>query len=135
MTQKQATPYPLRMPPELRAEIESLAKEHGRSLNAEIIAILSESTSEFGGKKNVKIVLLPKQQRVITGTFTHLIDVDFKQKMPNLIKDINRLIPVMAGIDNTESSESIEIYQGHNHFEVVSKKNSNLGWLMVQDIY
>jgi hypothetical protein len=37
----QLTPYPLRCPPELRAELEAAAKTNLRSLNAEILARLS----------------------------------------------------------------------------------------------
>lgn len=40
------TPFALRMPPELRAQIEEAAAEKGRSLNAEILARLSSSFSE-----------------------------------------------------------------------------------------
>lgn len=39
----QPIPYPLRMSAELRSELEALAKEHGRSMNAEIIARLHKS--------------------------------------------------------------------------------------------
>lgn len=40
---KQQTAYPLRMPADLRAEIESAADESKRSVNAEIIARLEET--------------------------------------------------------------------------------------------
>lgn len=36
-------PYSLRMPPELKEILQSLAKENGRSLNAEMIQRLKES--------------------------------------------------------------------------------------------
>lgn len=42
MEQKQPPPYPLRMPPEMRSHLEDVAKASGRSLNAEIVAELSE---------------------------------------------------------------------------------------------
>ena len=40
---EQPTAYPLRMPSELRETLESIAKENGRSLNAEIITRLHSS--------------------------------------------------------------------------------------------
>ena len=36
----QATPFPLRMPPELRERLEVLAKKNGRSVNSEIVAMI-----------------------------------------------------------------------------------------------
>lgn len=39
----QPIPYPLRMSPDLRLELENQAKNHGRSLNAEIIDRLQKS--------------------------------------------------------------------------------------------
>ena len=45
MENERITPYPLRMPPELREELELSAKEHKRSLNAEIVLRLNGSIS------------------------------------------------------------------------------------------
>jgi len=42
MDPKQQPPYPLRMPPEMRAHFEDLARAAKRSLNAEIVATLGE---------------------------------------------------------------------------------------------
>ena len=41
--QKQPQSYPLRMPEELRKQLEDCAKENNRSMNAEIIARLQAS--------------------------------------------------------------------------------------------
>lgn len=41
-TAKQASPYPLRMPAALMADIKAAAKLNGRSVNQEIVARLSE---------------------------------------------------------------------------------------------
>lgn len=43
MTEKQPPSYPLRMPQELRERLAEVAKESGRSMNAEIVARLQES--------------------------------------------------------------------------------------------
>lgn len=43
MAGQQQTPYPLRLAPELRETLEAIAKEKGRSLNAEITLRLEES--------------------------------------------------------------------------------------------
>lgn len=40
MTAPQPAPYPLRMPAELRERIAARAEANGRSLNAEIVALL-----------------------------------------------------------------------------------------------
>lgn len=40
------TPYPVRMPDELRAELERVAKENGRSLNAEILLRLQSTLDQ-----------------------------------------------------------------------------------------
>lgn len=43
---REITPFALRMPPELRAQIEEAAAAKGRSLNAEILARLTSSLTE-----------------------------------------------------------------------------------------
>lgn len=43
MNEKQLPSYPLRMPPEVREQVEAAAKSSGRSMNAEIVARLQES--------------------------------------------------------------------------------------------
>lgn len=40
------TPYPVRMPDELRSELERVARENGRSLNAEILLRLQASLGQ-----------------------------------------------------------------------------------------
>lgn len=40
----QPTPFPLRMPEDLRARIEDLARTNGQSANAEIVAVLDAAT-------------------------------------------------------------------------------------------
>lgn len=42
----QTSPYPLRMPPELRDNLKEAAKENRRSMNAEIVARLQQSFGE-----------------------------------------------------------------------------------------
>lgn len=37
----QATPFPLRMPPDVRERLEALAKQNGRSVNSEILAMIA----------------------------------------------------------------------------------------------
>lgn len=40
-TPAQTTPFPLRMPPELRERLEARAKSNGRSANSEIVAMVT----------------------------------------------------------------------------------------------
>lgn len=42
-TPTQQPPYPLRMPDDLRARLTEIAKANGRSLNAEIVAMLQHA--------------------------------------------------------------------------------------------
>jgi plasmid stability protein len=49
MTSPQSTPYPLRMPEELRERLADRAKANGRSLNAEIVAILQHAVDSPSG--------------------------------------------------------------------------------------
>lgn len=43
MSTSQSTPYPLRMPDDLREQITALAKENNRSLNTEIVMLLQQA--------------------------------------------------------------------------------------------
>jgi hypothetical protein len=46
----QPTPFPLRMPEDLRATVEEAARANGRSVNAEIVAILGAA---MGGQSSL----------------------------------------------------------------------------------
>ena len=46
MSANQVHPVPLRMPPDLKEWIRSLAFAHDRSLNAEIVAILQQAREQ-----------------------------------------------------------------------------------------
>lgn len=45
---KQQKSYPLRMPAELRQSLEDMAKASGKSINAEIVAILQKAVDNQG---------------------------------------------------------------------------------------
>jgi hypothetical protein len=45
-TKKRITPYPLRLKPSLRKELETKAKESGRSLNTEIVMLLENALQD-----------------------------------------------------------------------------------------
>lgn len=51
---KQQNSYPLRMPEELRERLETMAKANGRSLNAEIVAILQAAADGQQGQFNME---------------------------------------------------------------------------------
>ncbi len=60
---KQTDPqYKLRLPQELKDQIETAAKEAGRSMNAEIVARLEESFSDTAGVDNALLHMLAEQQ-------------------------------------------------------------------------
>ncbi len=46
---KQIVPYGLRMPPEVKEQLEKLAEQNRRSLNAEIVVRLEQSIKQEGG--------------------------------------------------------------------------------------
>lgn len=46
MSISQSTPFPLRMPDELREQIRALAKANNRSLNTEIVLLLQHALDE-----------------------------------------------------------------------------------------
>lgn len=57
----QPTPFPLRMPDDLRVRIEELSRANGRSANAEILAILSAATGDTSGLRGVPVEALLKE--------------------------------------------------------------------------
>ncbi|HEX8615638.1 MAG TPA: Arc family DNA-binding protein [Telluria sp.] len=48
-TPTQPTPFPLRMPPELRERLEARAKKNGRSANAEIVSMVKAALEGASG--------------------------------------------------------------------------------------
>lgn len=48
---QRTTPYPLRMPPEVREFYESQAAVNARSLNGELVRLLTERMNRVKGKK------------------------------------------------------------------------------------
>jgi hypothetical protein len=63
----QPTPFPLRMPDDLRTRIEHLAKANGRSTNSEIVAVLEAVTGGISGLANVPVEALLKEAAVRMG--------------------------------------------------------------------
>lgn len=59
------TPYPVRMPDELRSALEHIAKDNGRSLNAEIVMRL-QSTLESIGQATVETDLVNRLRTMET---------------------------------------------------------------------
>lgn len=51
MSDKQIKPYPLRLEPEIRKQLERIAKDNGRSLNTEIAMRLKQSLAEDDAEK------------------------------------------------------------------------------------
>lgn len=54
MTSQQPIPYPLRMSEELRERLTERAKTNGRSLNAEIVAILQHAVDTPSGPPDIE---------------------------------------------------------------------------------
>jgi hypothetical protein len=61
--EKQITPYPLRLEPDLRKHLEEVAAQNGRSLHAEIVACLSaasghKSDTEKADEERIRAIAL-----------------------------------------------------------------------------
>ena len=77
---KRITPFPLRLPPDLRKELELSAKENSRSLNAEILYVLS---TRFDAEQMIIEGIKsenPKIKNIIKLTMSELFDDLLKEK-------------------------------------------------------
>lgn len=54
----QRTPFPLRMPDDVRERIEELSRANGRSVNAEIVSILSAAMGDTTGLAALPVEVL-----------------------------------------------------------------------------
>ena len=62
MSDNQIRPYPLRLEPDLRKELETIAKKNSRSLNSEIAVRLEESLSNNESDLDKKIRNLIREE-------------------------------------------------------------------------
>lgn len=95
------TPYPIRMPPELRTQLEEAAKEGNRSLHAEIIARLqasfvSESEFHVGMK-------MTEQERTTMDRITEAIEkLDYVEALAKKLNDASVVTRLENAIKNAD---------------------------------
>lgn len=78
------TPFPVRLPPELRERLEGAAKEAGRSLNAEILHQLQNAVGT-GGPDAAKRSVFLEELREAAREVVRYWDIDDRDEMDNKI--------------------------------------------------
>lgn len=138
MAQKQATPYPLRMPPGLRTALEERATENSRSLNAEIVSLLEQGLIAASANTPLKIINRDKQgKRIIYGSLLNAFDIDFNQDLDELKTDIETTLDFLKKtrfhLKLAFMVKNIYVFQGHNHLDIINDGVGSVGWLTVED--
>lgn len=135
--------FNLRVPQELKQQVEDAAKESGRSINAEAVHRLEESflrATNSSSQANVKIIPLKDgKKRVIYGKLLNTLDLDYTQELSNLRDDIHLSLEVLSNSSFLNSlkffNKDVLVYKGNNHIDIVDNGKKSLGWLIVEDHY
>lgn len=134
--------YKMRMTQDLKDKIVESAKEHNRSMNADIVARLEESflrnESSAPARSDVKIIHLKNgKKRVIYGKLINNLSLDYTQELDQLRDDIHLSLEVLSGSSFWNSlkffNKDVLVYKGDNHIDVVDNGKKSLGWLIVED--
>lgn len=135
--------FNLRVPQELKRQVEDAAKESGRSINAEAVHRLEESflrATNSSSQADVKIIPLKDgKKRVIYGKLLNTLDLDYTQELSSLRDDIHLSLEVLSNSSFWNSlkffNKDVLVYKGNNHIDVVDNGKKSLGWLIVEDHY
>ncbi|HEE5436357.1 TPA: Arc family DNA-binding protein [Acinetobacter baumannii] len=135
--------FNLRVPQELKQQVEDAAKESGRSINAEAVHRLEESflrATNSSSQADVKIIPLKDgKKRVIYGKLLNTLDLDYTQELSSLRDDIHLSLEVLSNSSFWNSlkffNKEVLVYKGNNHIDVVDNGKKSLGWLVVEDYY
>jgi hypothetical protein len=106
VTAKQAAPYPLRMPPDLRERLELAAEQAGRSLHTEVLQRLEQS---FGAVDETDANLLRVLPALLAYQLRHALDSLPKSAVkqdPELARAA-RLANAVVRNDGPELAESV----------------------------
>lgn len=134
--------YKMRMTQDLKEKIVESAKEHNRSMNADIVARLEDSflrkESSVPARSDVKIVHLKNgKKRVIYGKLLNNLNLDYTQELDQLRDDIQLSLEVLSGSSLWNSlkflGKDVLVYRGDNHINVVDNGKKGLGWLTIED--
>lgn len=134
--------YKMRMTQDLKDKIVESAKEHNRSMNADIVARLEDSfirnDSSAPTNADVKIFHLKSGiKRVVYGKLLNNLSLDYTQDLDQLRDDIHLALEVLSGSSFWNSlkflGKDVLVYKGDNHIDVVDNGKSSLGWLTIED--
>lgn len=81
----QTTPFPLRMPPDLREQLEGRAKANGRSTNSEIVAMISASLDAKSDLTSVSTEVLLAEVLKRLGASVHIVVPEDKAKKAGIV--------------------------------------------------
>lgn len=131
----------IRMPQEQHDEIAEFAKEHDLSLNSAMIDLIDRglSTLYSVNPSSVKIINLDNGiKRIIHGKMINSFDIDFKQELSDLKKDIQMYLEYMSESRSLKDrfmffNKNVFVYEGGHHLDIVDDGVGSLNWLIVED--
>lgn len=134
--------YKMRMTQDLKEKIVKSAKEHNRSMNADIVARLEDSFIKTDNyiQGDVKIFDLKNgQKRIVYGKLINSFELDYSKPLSELKSDIELSLDALSRSSFWKSikffNKDVIVYQGNNHLDVVNNGEGSLGWLHVEDHY
>ena len=134
--------YKMRMAQDLKDKIVASAKEHNRSMNADIVARLENSfllkDSSAPTNADVKVFHLKTgKRRIVFGKLLNNISLDYTQELDQLRDDIHLALEVLSGSSFWNSlrflGKDVLVYKGDNHIDVVDNGKRSLGRLVAED--
>lgn len=134
--------YKMRMTQDLKDKIVESAKEHNRSMNADIVARLEDSFTRNDSSApinaDVKIFHLKNGvKRVVYGKLLNNFSLDYTQELDQLRDDIHLALEALSGSSFWNSlrflGKDVLVFKGGSHIDVVDNGKSSLGWLTVED--
>lgn len=134
----------LRVPPELKKQIEESAENNNRSQSAEMVARLEDSfvasVSADNSQADIKIIpLRDGKKRVIYGKLLNTLDLDYTQSLSDLKVDIELALETLSRSSIWKAlqflTKDVIVAKGNNHLNIVDNGKKGLGWLVVEDHY
>jgi len=134
----------LRVPPELKKQIEESAENNNRSQSAEMVARLEDSflasDSTSNSQADIKIIPLHNgRKRVIYGKLLNTLDLDYTQSLSDLKIDIELALATLSRSSIWKAfqflTKDVIVAKGNNHLNIVDNGKKSLGWLVVEDHY
>lgn len=132
----------LRVPPELKKQIEESSENNNRSQSAEMVARLEDSflASDSTGNSQADIKIIPLhngKKRVIYGKLLNTLDLDYTQPLSDLKIDIELALATLSRSSIWKAfqflTKDVIVVQGNNHLNIVDNGKKGLGWLVVED--